>query len=97
MAAYFLLNSVSVKDPELMEEYHVGVFETIQHFGGECVVLGGPVIVVEGSPRLQAPQMLRFPSLRLAREWYDSPEYSALLVKRKLAGIFDAVFLEGID
>ncbi len=95
MSAYCFFNNVKISDQKKMEEYRHAVFDVVKKFKGEYVVIGGPFNVKEGAPKIDFPIMIRFPTMALARAWYDSPEYAPLLKLRQEAGEFDAVFMEG--
>lgn len=97
MAAYCFFNNVIITDSAAMNEYSHRVFEVVQKFGGEYVVIGGPFEVIEGHPKINFPVMIKFPSLSHAKKWYASNEYGELMRIRKACGEFDAFFMEGID
>jgi len=46
--------------------------------GGRYVVRGGDVQALEGEPPKGYIVVIGFDSVKKAREWYDSPEYSAI-------------------
>lgn len=94
MTAYCLWNVRAVHDPAAMADYVAKVPPTVAQFGGEYLVVGGPLEPVEGEWRPDYPVLIRFPSMASARAWYDSPEYSALREQRLRATSGDAVFMD---
>ena len=94
MPAYCLFDNLEITDPERLERYKAGVAPVVTRYGGRYVVLGGQVHRVEGEWGPTFPVLIEFPSLRKAREWYDSEEYRPWRELRQGAGRFNAVFLE---
>jgi uncharacterized protein (DUF1330 family) len=89
---------IDIEDLPRFGEYIAGVGPTLTPFGGR-VALRGPVVgVVEGhldvtdNTRLV---MLEFDSLQLARDWYESAEYQALIPLREEISTTTAFFLDG--
>lgn len=80
-----------------MQEYVEKVKPVTESFGGNYVVSGGDVDVKEGDWAPAWPVMIVFPTMKQAREWYDSEEYRPLKELRESAGKFSAVFIAGID
>lgn len=97
MAAYCFFNNVSISDPKAMETYKARTAEIVKKYQGEYLVIGGDIVVKEGTPKFNYPVLIKFPSLRLAEAWYTSSEYRPFLELRKRSGVFDAFFIEGLD
>ncbi|MGQ0618093.1 MAG: DUF1330 domain-containing protein [Acidimicrobiia bacterium] len=95
MAAYCLFDIREVHDPVAMDAYRAGVAPTVEQFGGEYLVMGGPVEVLEGDWRPVVPVLLKFPSMDDAHRWYRSEEYKELLEMRLGATSGTGVFFEG--
>lgn len=93
MTAYGFWNVREVHDPEAMADYVAKVTETVERYGGEYLVVGGPWEAVEGQWQPSYPVIIRFASMDAARAWYDSPEYAPLKEQRLRATVGDAVFL----
>ncbi len=96
MSAYCLFQNLEITEPKKMQEYVTQVKPVTASFGGEYIVSGGEVEVKEGDWQPTWPVMIKFPSLKQARDWYDSEEYQPLKKLRESAGSFSAVFIEGI-
>lgn len=78
MAAYVLAN-VNVRDMEAYREYTSQVPATLAPFQGRFVVRAGAVETLEGAWTPGRIVLIEFPSLELARAWYTSPAYQAIL------------------
>lgn len=95
MTAYCLFDIREVHDPAAMDAYRARVVPTVEQFGGEYLIMGGPVEVLEGDWRPVVPVLLKFPSLDDAHRWYRSEEYKELLDMRLSASSGTGVFFEG--
>lgn len=84
MAAYFIVH-YQLNDPALYGEYVAGAGATIGDYGGELVVFDTDVKAVEGEPPGPRTVIVRFESAQAANDWYNSPEYQAVVGKRLAA------------
>lgn len=95
MSAYIIAR-MRVDDPESYGRYSAQVMKTLEGTGGEFVVRGGEMEVIEGEwpyPRLV---VLRFPTREAAKRWYDSPAYAAIRDIRIGASEGDLILVEGV-
>ena len=92
----FVIVEVNVTDPPLFQEYAKGVPATIAAYGGRYLVRGGAVESKEGGWAPKRVVVLEFPSMDVARKWYDSPEYQPLLALRLKAAAAKLIFVEGV-
>ena len=94
--AYFIFDAV-VHDLEAMQPYMQYVEATYKPFGGQLLVRGGSLEIIEG----QGPQgqlvILQFPSLEAAHAWHASAEYQSILPYRLSAATTHAWLAEGLD
>jgi uncharacterized protein (DUF1330 family) len=95
MAAYAVVN-VRVTDPDRYAEYRAKAPDTIARYGGKYLARGGAVGVLEGDWDPQRLVLLEFESMERLREWYDSPEYAPLKLRRGEAAITEFVVVEGL-
>lgn len=93
----YVVAQVDVKDPAAYEEYRAQVPATLAKYGGEFLVRGGKVEVLEGEPPLGRVVILRFASLEQARTWYRSPEYAGPLALRQRVAVSRAMLVEGVE
>ena len=93
----YVVAQVDVKDPAAYEEYRAQVPATLAKYGGEFLVRGGTVEVLEGDPPLGRVVVLRFASLDQARAWYRSPEYAGPLALRQRVAVSRAMLVEGVE
>jgi uncharacterized protein (DUF1330 family) len=95
-AAYLIVES-RITDPEQFKAYMAAAPEAVKAFGGEYLVRGGRLHVLEGDwipPRLT---VLRFPDFDTAKAMYDSPAYTAARALRAGATeMFNMVLVEGV-
>ncbi|MGI9479898.1 MAG: DUF1330 domain-containing protein [Hyphomicrobiaceae bacterium] len=93
----YLVAHLDVHDPERFAKYREKVAATVAQYGGNYVVRGGPMEMVEGNALPPRTIILEFPSLAQAKEWYNSPEYQEIIGLRLAAANGSAQFVEGID
>ena len=81
MKAYVVAN-VRVEDPSAFEAYRSQAGAIIARYGGQVLVAGGAVELVEGDPDIARLVIIEFASREAAHRFYDSPEYQAILPGR---------------
>ena len=98
MPAAYLIVEMNVSDPERYKQYMAAAPAAVKAAGGEYLVRGGRMAVLEGDwapPRLT---VLRYPSFEAAQKMYDSPGYRAARKLRVGAtACFNMVLVEGVD
>ncbi|RZS97667.1 DUF1330 domain-containing protein [Cecembia calidifontis] len=71
-----VLVEVEIHNPELYEEYKKHTLATISKFGGRFVVRGAKTESLEGDWNPGRLVILEFPSVQVAKDWWNSPEYT---------------------
>ena len=95
MKAYFIFQE-EILDKKAFEEYKKMSPESIKKYGGEFVVRGGDVEVLEGSFDFERVAVLVFPSLEQAKAWYNSEEYAEAKELRLKISKCQAILVQGI-
>jgi uncharacterized protein (DUF1330 family) len=96
-AAYIVVES-KISDPEQFKKYMAAAPAIAKAFGGEYLVRGGRIEVLEG--RWHPPRMtvLRYPSFEAAKQMYDSPAYvAARQLRAGATEVFNMVLVEGVE
>lgn len=96
MTAY-MIAQVEVTDPVAYEEYKAQVPPTLALFGGEFVVRGGAMDVLEGEMPYARVVVIRFPSMEQLKDWHASVEYAGPKALRQAASRGLLVAVEGAD
>jgi len=94
MAAYVIAD-VEVTDPEGYAEYRSQTAATVEKYDGRFLARGGAVGVLEGTWSPSRLIIIEFPSVERAREWVDSPEYSAIKGIRHRTALSNVIVIEG--
>jgi uncharacterized protein (DUF1330 family) len=94
MAAYIIVQ-VDVTDPEIYETYRQQVPPTLEMFGGEFIVRGGDMTVLEGEWLWPRCVVLRFPDMASAKAWHDSEVYAGPKALRQSASQGNMIVVEG--
>lgn len=95
-AAYVIVES-QVTDPEIFKRYMAAAPAAVKAFGGEYLVRGGAIDVLEGDWQPPRLTVLKFDSAVQARAWYDSPAYTeARALREGATACFNMVVVEGV-
>ena len=95
-AAYLIVES-NVTDPEMFKRYMAAAPEVVKAFGGEYLVRGGRITVLEGDWQPPRMTVLRYPSFEQAQAMYDSPGYvHARSLREGATACFNMVLVEGV-
>ncbi len=95
MAAYLIVQ-VDVKDPVRYDAYKRMVPPSLEKYGGRFLVRGGRTHTLEGGWAPQRFVMVEFPSVELAKAWWDSPEYAEARALRWATAESMMIVAEGI-
>jgi len=95
MAAYLIVQ-LTVHDPETFEKYRELVPATLVPYGGEYIVRGGEMEVIEGDWPHPRCVSIKFPDMASAKAWYGSEEYAGPMALRHSAATTNAILVEGI-
>ena len=94
MSAYIIVQ-VEVTDAEIYETYRKQVPSTLEAFGGEFIVRGGNMEVLEGDWPMPRCVVLRFPDMEKARAWHASDAYAGPKAIRQTASRANSIVIEG--
>ncbi len=95
MAAYLIVQ-VDVTDADAFEEYKLRVPATLAAHGGEYIVRGGAIEVLEGEWPIPRLVIIRFSSMEQARKWYRSAEYEGPHKLREASARANLVLVDGV-
>lgn len=92
----YVIAEVEVTDPTTLKKYGEKVPQIVASFNGHYVVRGGQTQALEGEPPKGFVVVIGFDSLLKAREWYDSPAYSAIRPLRQSSTKSRIFIAEGV-
>lgn len=96
MSAY-LIATVEVSDPSWLREYSEKVKEMFAEIGAKYHVRNTNIEKLEGNnPAPMSVTVIEFPSMEVAREWYHSDGYQALVKLRSTGSQTEMWLTEGI-
>lgn len=95
VAPGYVIAEVQVSDMDAMKQYGAKVPAIIAQYGGKYIVVGGRAVTEEGEPT-KGFVVIQFESFEKAKEWYDSPEYSAVRPIRQKAAKSRIIIEEGV-
>jgi len=93
----YVIAEVEVTDPAALQKYGDKAPQIVASFNGHYVVRGGGKIqALEGEAPKGYIVVIAFDSAEKAREWYDSPAYSAIRPIRQSATKSRLFIVEGV-
>jgi uncharacterized protein (DUF1330 family) len=96
-AAYLVVES-QITDPEAFKHYMAAAPAVVKAFGGDYLVRGGRMAVLEGDWQPPRLTVLRYPDFESAKAMYDSPGYvQARALRHGATACFNMVLVEGVD
>src|SRR5262245_9581040 len=97
MAAYLIVDIGPIHDEKAYAAYRASVSSTIARAGGEYLVRGGGVQVLEGNWLPQRVVVVRFDSADAARRWWSSGEYAELKSLRQGSAATRMILVDGVS
>ena len=95
MTAYVIIE-IEVADPVRYEDYKNQATPTVTLYGGRYIARGGRTETLEGDWSPSRLVILQFESIEQAKQWLDSPEYSAIKTIRHQTATSRMVVVEGV-
>jgi uncharacterized protein (DUF1330 family) len=95
MPAYVVIET-DINDPKQYERYKAASPHAVHSGGGQFLVRGGELAVLEGDWDPARLVILEFPDLEAVKRWYDSPEYAEARQLREGAADLRMVAVEGL-
>jgi uncharacterized protein (DUF1330 family) len=98
MPASYIVVESQITDPEAFKAYLAAAPDIVKSFGGEYLVRGGRMTVLEGDWQPPRLTVLRYPSFDAAQAMYDSPAYvHARSLREGTTACFNMVLVEGVE
>jgi uncharacterized protein (DUF1330 family) len=96
LAAFLIVEIDGVRDEATYALYREEVSANLAAAGGEYLVRGGEVEVLEGNWRPGRVVVVRFDSMQAARDWWNSPAYAELKSMRQRSTNTKMLIVEGL-
>jgi uncharacterized protein (DUF1330 family) len=95
MSAY-VISDLDIQDASQLQDYVRLVPPTLEAYGGRYVVRRGQLQTLEGQWRSRDLVIVEFPTVALARRWYESPEYQEVKERYFKGATRNLVLVEGV-
>lgn len=95
MAAWVIGAIQSVNDAAGFAAYGEAAGPTVAKYGGKRVAGGTNIEVADGSWSPAGMVVIEFENLAKAKEWYNSPEYQAVVGQRLNTSDSGLIFVDG--
>jgi uncharacterized protein (DUF1330 family) len=94
MAVYFVYICQEVVDRSELETYWSKIGPTLEGYGARSVAAYTPFEQLEGDA-VDGAAVVEFPSMELAKGWYNSPPYRAIMHYRQQGARYIGLLMEG--
>jgi uncharacterized protein (DUF1330 family) len=89
-----MLIEADITDMERFREYTLAIIPIVQRFGGRYVVMRGARVDLEGDWGTTRIVVSEWPSMQVAQDFWNSPEYREAVKLREGTGTFRVTLLE---
>ena len=94
MSAYLIALEV-IEDREEFDKYREKVHPVLSKYNAEIIVSNESVEIMEGEWPYTKTVVIRFPSMEIAKRFYESPEYKEIIQHRFRAATTDLILVDG--
>ncbi len=91
----YAVAEITVANPVAYKKYLAAVTPVVTQFGGKYLVRAGRVIPLEGQAPTGRFIVIEFPTLAVAQQFEESPQYEAIAPLRKKAARTRLFLVEG--
>ena len=96
MSAYVVFARTKTIDQKELEKYWTGIKATMKDHPIEVLVGYGKHEVLEGDP-IEGMVIVKFPSVKAAKDWINSEAYQDIAKHRKLGATYHGLIVEGLS
>jgi uncharacterized protein (DUF1330 family) len=96
MSAYVVFTRTKTIDQKELERYRTGIKATMKDHPIEVLVADGKHEVLEGDP-IEGMVIVKFPSVKAAKDWIYSEAYQNVAKYRKHGAIYHGLIVEGVS
>ena len=96
MSAYVVFTRTKTIDQKELEKYWTGIRATMKDHPIEVLVADGKHEVLEGDP-IEGMVIVKFPSVKAAKDWCYSEAYQNVAKHRKHGAIYHGLIVEGLS
>ncbi len=95
----FFIANLKIEDKDTYRIYEKGFFPILKKHGGEFVTFDDSTQHLEGHSPIEGRVVIfKFPSEKIAKDWYNDPEYQELSkFRREGAPIISLTMVKGIS
>ena len=96
MCAYVVFTRTKTIDQKELEKYWTGIQGTMKGHPIAVLVAYGKHEVLEGDP-IEGMVIVKFPSVKAAKDWINSEAYQDIAKHRKLGATYHGLIVEGLS
>ena len=95
MPAYIIVQ-INITNKEPYKEYLKQVTPIAKKYGGEYIIRGGNYEKMLGNWDYERTVVIKFPSYKVAKDWYNSKEYAPVKKIREDNSNGNLIIIEGL-
>ena len=96
MSAYIVFTRTKTIDQTELDKYRAGIKATMKGHPIEVLAADGKHEVLEGDP-IEGMVIVKFPSIKAAKNWINSEAYQGIAQHRKLGATYHGLIIEGLS
>src|SRR5579871_4760599 len=96
VAAFLIAEILEVRDENAYAGYRARVDATVTEAGGRYLARGGEIDVLEGQWHPKRVVVVKFDSVRAARDWWKGERYRELRAMRQQATRTNMILIQGV-
>jgi uncharacterized protein (DUF1330 family) len=96
MSAYIVFTRAKTIDQKELDKYRAGIKATMKDHPIEVLAADGKHEVLEGDP-IEGMVIVKFPSVKAAKDWIYSEAYQNIAKHRKLGATYHGLIVEGLS
>lgn len=97
MVAYYMMWNRDSANPESFRSYSEQAAASVEFYGGRFASLCGKLESADGTNREHHVVAIEFPTMTIAREWYESSRYEAARDLASMLPDFSSMFLDSVS
>jgi uncharacterized protein (DUF1330 family) len=92
----YVIIELTIFDKKELEKYKKLAPATVAAFDGKIIIRSDKKIILEGDWNPQRLVIIEFPSVRRAKEWWNSESYNKVSMFRKKSSRTNMIIIEGV-
>ncbi|MDX1581180.1 MAG: DUF1330 domain-containing protein [Alphaproteobacteria bacterium] len=93
----YMIIGIDIHDPSMLEAYSAETMPILDRYGGELLAATDEIVHRDGDWGRKRIVILKFPSVKAAKSFWESPDYVPLKQLREASSDQDNILVEGFE